>query len=162
LLFGSFWLAISFDDDERNYFLLYFDAEMNRINSVFLTSELQFTTSRSSGPGGQNVNKVNTKVTLRWDVKNSALLSAEEKAVLLQKFSSRLTTEGELLLSAQEKRSQLQNKEEVLQKFDQLLIRAFEKKKKRKATKPSKTAVKNRLDRKKRHSDKKKLRQNPF
>jgi len=146
----------------KSYFLLYFDTSMNRINSGFLASELEFTTSRSSGPGGQNVNKVNSKVTLRWRLRDSTLLSPEEKELLLQKFSSRLTTEGELVISAQEMRSQLQNKEEVLQKLDQLLARAFEKKKKRKATKPSKTSVKNRLDRKKKHSDKKKLRQNRF
>lgn len=135
---------------------------MHSVNSEFLASELVFTTSRSSGPGGQNVNKVNTKVTLRWHVKNSVLLSPDQKELLLQKLSSRLTTDGELLISAQEKRSQLQNKEEVLQKFDQLLTLAFKKKKKRKATKPSKSAVQNRLDRKKKHADKKKLRQNRF
>lgn len=149
-------------NDGSTYFLLYFDVAMNRINSDFLASELEFSTSRSSGPGGQNVNKVNTKVTLRWSVKNSTLLSPEEKELLLQKFSARLTTDGELLISAQEKRSQLQNKEEVLHKLNQLLVKAFAKKKSRKTTKPSKGSVKNRLDRKKKHSEKKKLRQNRF
>lgn len=127
-----------------------------------LGSELEFSASRSSGPGGQNVNKVNTKVTLRWNVKDSALLTPEEKDLLLQKFSTKLTTEGVLLLTAQDKRSQLQNKEEVLLKLENLLRQAFTKKKKRKTTKPSKGSVQNRLDKKKKHSDKKKLRQDRF
>lgn len=132
------------------------------ITSDILSNELEFSTSRSSGPGGQNVNKVNTKVTLRWNVKNSSLLTPEEKEQLLQKLSTRLTTEGELIVSSQDKRSQLQNKEEALSKLDLLLKKAFMKKKKRKATKPSKSSVKSRLDRKKKHSDKKKMRQNRF
>ncbi|MBI1769692.1 MAG: aminoacyl-tRNA hydrolase [Bacteroidetes bacterium] len=132
------------------------------ITSNILSGELEFSTSRSSGPGGQNVNKVNTKVTLRWNVKDSSLLTVEEKDLLLQKLSSRLTTEGVLLLSAQDKRSQLQNKEEALLKLDQLLKKAFAKRKKRKATKPSKSSVQSRLDKKKKHSDKKKSRQSRF
>ena len=125
-----------------------------------LAPELEFATSRSSGPGGQNVNKVNSKVTLRWNVKDSTLLTAEEKELLLQKLSSRLTTDGALLMVAQEKRSQLQNREEALLKLERLLKHAFTKRKKRKATKPSKSAVQSRLNKKKKHSDKKKWRQN--
>jgi ribosome-associated protein len=132
------------------------------ISSELFTSEFEFSASRSSGPGGQNVNKVNTKMTLRWNIKDSALITPEEKELLLQKLSSRLTTEGVLLLTAQEKRSQLQNKEEVLIKLDQLLKQAFFKKKKRKATKPSKSSKQSRLDKKKMHSDKKKQRQSRF
>ena len=116
------------------------------ITSDFLSSELEFSTSRSSGPGEQNVNKVNSKVTLRWNVKDSPSLTPEEKELLLQKLSARLTIEGVLILTSQDKRSQLQNKEEVLIKFDLLLKNAFAKKKKRKATKPSKGSVKSRLD----------------
>jgi ribosome-associated protein len=127
-----------------------------------ISSELEFTTSRSSGPGGQNVNKVNSKVTLRWNIKGSSALTPEEKELLLQKFSSRLTTDGELLLSAQDKRSQLQNKEEVIIKLESLLQKALAKKKKRKPTRPSKGAVQTRLDKKKKHSDKKKNRKSPF
>ncbi len=129
------------------------------LTSALLNSELEFSTSRSSGPGGQNVNKVNSKVTLRWNVNDSALLTPEEKELLVQKLSARLTTDGALLLTAQDQRSQLQNKEAVLHKFDRLLKQAFAKKKKRKATKPSKSSVKNRLDKKKKHSEKKKWRQ---
>ncbi|MBS1509133.1 MAG: aminoacyl-tRNA hydrolase [Bacteroidetes bacterium] len=127
-----------------------------------ISSELEFTTSRSSGPGGQNVNKVNSKVTLRWNVKQSAVLTPEEKELLLQKLSSRLTSDGEILLSAQDKRSQLQNKEEVIVKLENLLQSAQAKKKKRKPTRPSKGAVQSRLDKKKKHSDKKKNRQTRY
>ena len=125
-----------------------------------IANELEFATSRSSGPGGQNVNKVNTKVTLRWNIKNSTQLAPEEKELLLQKLASRLTTDGTLLIVSQDKRSQLQNKEEALLKLENLLKQAFAKKKKRKPSKPSKSSVQNRLDKKKKHSDKKKWRQN--
>ena len=130
------------------------------ITPEFIAGELVFTSSRSSGPGGQNVNKVNSKVTLRWPVKDSVLLTPEEKELIMQKLSNHLTTDGMLLLSAQDKRSQLQNKEEVLLKLADLLKKAFAKKKKRKVTKPSKLSVQARLDKKKKHSDKKKWRQN--
>jgi ribosome-associated protein len=135
-------------------------ASTRTLTPDFLIGELEFSTSRSSGPGGQNVNKVNTKVTLRWNVKDSGLLTPDEKELLLQKLTARLTTDGTLLINAQEKRSQLQNKEETLSKLEQLLKQALTKKKKRKATKPSKSAVQSRLHKKKKHADKKKWRQN--
>jgi ribosome-associated protein len=124
------------------------------------SSELQFSTSRSSGPGGQNVNKVNSKVTLKFNIPSSTILSQEEKEILLRRLATRLTTEGVLILTAQDKRSQLDNKESVLQKFEQVLKKAFEKKKVRKATKPSKKAVKKRLTDKKQHGEKKQWRKN--
>ena len=129
-----------------------------KLNAAVLGNELVFTTSRSSGPGGQNVNKVNSKVTLQFDVNGSAILTQEEKDIITQKLSSRLTRDGILLLTAQDKRSQLQNKESVLEKFDQVLIKAFERKKKRKATKPSKGAIQERIKKKKQLSEKKKWR----
>ncbi|HYG20173.1 MAG TPA: alternative ribosome rescue aminoacyl-tRNA hydrolase ArfB [Ohtaekwangia sp.] len=131
------------------------------INAALLGNELVFTTSRSSGPGGQNVNKVNTKVTLRFHPANSTVLTAEEKDILAGKLAAHLTNEGVLVLTAQDKRSQLQNKEAVIRKFEALVARAFVKKKARKVTKPSKRAVQNRILKKKLHGEKKKWRQKP-
>ena len=129
------------------------------ITYQLLGKEIVFTTSRSSGPGGQNVNKVNTKVTLKFDIVNSQVLTDEEKQILMGKLASRITTEGVLVLTAQDKRSQSQNKEAVIQKLEKLFVKAFEKKKVRKATKPSKGAVENRITGKKQQSEKKKWRQ---
>ena len=124
-----------------------------------LSKELVFITSRSSGPGGQNVNKVNTKVTLKFDVLRSSVLHDDQKELILKKLATRLTKEGILLVSAQDKRSQLQNKEEVLYKLDQLLLKIFTPKKIRKATKPGKAAKNTRIKEKKQHSEKKQWRQ---
>ena len=117
--------------------------------------ELEFQTSRSSGPGGQNVNKVESRVELRFRVAESQLLTDEQKQTLLGKLASKLTLEGELLVVAQEDRSQLRNKETALRKFHDLLAKALHKPKARKATKPSKGAVRKRLETKKKHSEKK-------
>jgi ribosome-associated protein len=128
------------------------------MDTAALNQELTFSTSRSSGPGGQNVNKVNTKVTLKFDVAGSAVLTEEEKQVIADKLASRITTEGILVLVSQDKRSQLENKQAVREKFAKLIAKAFEKKKPRKATKPSKASVKQRIETKKRHAEKKKWR----
>lgn len=127
-----------------------------------LENEAQFTASTSSGPGGQHVNKANTKVTLRFDVTNSTLLSDEEKETIRKKLSSKLTKDGVLILRSQEKRSQLQNKQAVLAKAEKLLTQALIKRKKRKPTKPSKGAVQDRLNKKKQQGEKKKWRQNIY
>lgn len=124
-------------------------------------NELVFSTSRSSGPGGQNVNKVNSKVTLQFDIGKSFVLTSEEKEVLFKKLSTHLTKDCVLILAAQDSRSQFQNKETVIRKFEKLLVRAFVKKKARRATKPSKGSVQNRIKKKKQHAEKKKWRQKP-
>lgn len=132
---------------------------MHRPTVAFLERELMFSTSRASGPGGQNVNKVETKVTLKFDLESSSLLSEEEKTLLREKLKSLVTKDGMVIVSSQEKRSQLQNKEEVMLKFDRLLAKAFEKKKKRKATKPSKSSMQKRMVSKKKNAEKKQWRQ---
>jgi ribosome-associated protein len=126
-----------------------------------LRQELVFTTSRSSGPGGQNVNKVETRVTLRFDVTNSSLLSQDEKALLLQKWSHRLTRDGILILTAQDSRSQSTNRETVIQKLSDLLAMARHIPKARKATKATASARRKRIASKKVHGLKKKWRQKP-
>lgn len=130
-----------------------------RVRSKDVTPELEFTASKSGGPGGQNVNKVNSKITLRFNVNGSQLLSEEEKEKIKEKLFNRITNDGELLISAQSKRTQLQNKEAAIIKFNQLMGKAFSRRKFRKATKPTRSSVKKRLKNKKMHSEKKKLRQ---
>jgi ribosome-associated protein len=132
---------------------------LNKIDIQLIKPELTFSNSRSSGPGGQNVNKVNSKVTLKWDISQSPSLTDELKSHLLKKLASRITTEGVLMIVAQDNRSQIQNKEEVVVKLEKLLIKAFEEKKPRKSTKPSKSSVQNRIEKKKKNSEKKQWRQ---
>lgn len=126
-----------------------------------LRQELVFSTSRSSGPGGQNVNKVETRVTLRFDVTNSQLLSADEKDLVLQKWSHRLTRDGILILTAQDSRSQSTNRETVMQKLSDLLAMARRTPKARKATKATVSSRRKRMASKKVHGLKKKWRQKP-
>jgi ribosome-associated protein len=125
-------------------------------------SELEFSSSRSSGPGGQNVNKVNSKVTGKLDLIRSSAFTAEQKEVLMTKLKSKLTADGVLILSSQEKRSQLDNKKAVIEKFEGLIKKALEKKKPRKPSKPSKSSREKRLNKKKMAGEKKKWRQKPF
>ncbi len=132
-----------------------------KITSADILPELEFNYSKSSGPGGQHVNKVNTKVGLRFDVVNSNLLSADQKSFLIEKLANKLTKDGVLVLAAQVARSQLANKELVVQKLDKLLSSAFIIKKKRKPTKPTKASKERRLDSKKHHAQKKANRQKP-
>ena len=128
------------------------------LSSTDLLPEITFTTSRSSGPGGQNVNKVDSKVTLRFDVVNSALLNETQRKRILNGLSTRITARGVLILSSQAVRSQLDNKKKVLERLDELLKKALVVQKKRKKTRPSKRAVEKRLKQKKITSEKKDLR----
>ena len=117
--------------------------------------EITFQTSRASGPGGQNVNKVESRVELRWHLPDSQVLTDEQKRLILEKLAGQLTAEGLLLLTAQDDRSQLRNKEIVLARFHELLLKSLRRPKPRKATKPSKSAVRKRLEGKKIQGEKK-------
>ena len=131
------------------------------VNVNDILNELLFSASRSSGPGGQNVNKVNTKITLKWDVARSQIINQEQKNFLLKKFSAGLTKDGVLILTAQDNRSQIKNKEKAISKLGKWLEAAFKPKKTRKATKPNKAAQKKRRENKQKHSEKKIWRRKP-
>lgn len=123
--------------------------------------EITFQTSRSSGPGGQNVNKVESRVELRWHLLDSHIISELYKRLLLEKLAGQLTTEGFLLVTAQDDRSQLRNKEIALARFYQLLQKSVRRPKPRRATRPSAGAVRQRLEGKKRQGEKKANRRRP-
>ena len=115
------------------------------VNIPDLSAEFQFLTSRSSGPGGQNVNKVNSKVELRFDIQNSDLLSEDQKNILLVKLASKITSEGILSVVSQRDRSQLSNKEDAIEKLYLLISKALTPVKPRKNTRPTKGSVEKRL-----------------
>jgi ribosome-associated protein len=124
--------------------------------------ELVFYSKRSSGAGGQNVNKVNTKIELRFSVPDSNILSNREKELLISRLAGKLTHKGELIIMAETERSQLRNKEQAIKRFYNLLEWGLRPVKKRIPTKPSKASKRKRLDEKKKHSEKKSRRKDEF
>lgn len=127
-----------------------------------LIQEVTYKAVRSSGAGGQNVNKVSSKVELHFFIEPSEALSEEEKALLLVKLQPRLTKNNELILQSDESRSQHKNKELVTQRFLEILREGLVKPKTRKKSKPSKASKLKRLREKKILSEKKKDRKNPL
>jgi ribosome-associated protein len=126
-----------------------------------IISELSFKAVRSSGAGGQNVNKVSSKVVLTFDLKNSQALTEEEKLRLETKLSSRLTTDFVLILNCDEDRSQLKNKEIVIKRFLEIIKNGLIVPKERKPTKIPKSVIRKRIKDKKNISEVKKNRRKP-
>ena len=123
------------------------------MTNIDFSSEIQFQTTRSGGKGGQNVNKVETAVIGSWPVDVSSLLSGEQKAIIKEKLSNRITSDGFLQVKSQVHRTQLANKEEVIEKINQLIADALKKKKIRIPTKVSKAAKEKRLEFKKKQAE---------
>lgn len=114
--------------------------------------------SRAGGPGGQNVNKLNTKAQVRWNVFLTKALSMDQKIILVSKLANRINNAGELLVESSEERTQLNNKNKALERLNFLVSEALIIPKKRRATKPTRASKIKRLESKNKHSRLKKMR----
>jgi len=123
--------------------------------------ELAFRYSRSSGPGGQNVNKVATKVTLLFAVADSATLSEHQKAVIAERLANRIAKDGVLHLSSERHRTRSANQRDALERFAQLLAAALAPRKRRRATGVPEASKRRRLEAKRQHAERKRLRSRP-
>jgi ribosome-associated protein len=131
------------------------------VNREKIVNELTFKAVRSSGAGGQNVNKVSSKVVLGFNLPSSSWLNEEEKALIETRLASRLTDEGVLILQCDEDRSQLRNKDIVIKRFFTVIDAALKVDKIRKPTKIPRSVIKRRIEGKRRLSDKKQNRRRP-
>ena len=132
------------------------------MNKEIIQTEIQYKAVRSSGAGGQNVNKVATKVQIQFFVEQSNGLTADEKAILTTKLANRITKDGFIMVECSETRSQLKNKELCTQRLFLLLENALKKDKKRIATKIPKSVIKKRLEDKQKNAEKKENRKFRF
>lgn len=131
------------------------------LNTQNLIKELNFKATRSSGAGGQHVNKVSSKIELTFDIKATQELSEEQKELLSKNLATRLTKEGILRLFSDDSRSQHKNKEIAIKRFLELIQQGLTIPKVRKASKPSKTSIRKKREHKQNLSSKKTLRKKP-
>jgi ribosome-associated protein len=124
-------------------------------------AEFRLTFARSSGPGGQNVNKVNSKVTLHWPVRSSPSIPEDVRERFVAKYRKRINSDGELVIHSQRYRDQGKNVTDCLEKLRELLLEVAQPPKRRIATRPSRAAKQRRVDEKKSRGQKKDLRKKP-
>jgi ribosome-associated protein len=122
-------------------------------------SELEFRTSRSSGAGGQHVNKTSSRVEISWNILRSIALTDEQRELLMKRLGSRVSEEGAVRVVASDTRSQLRNRQAAEQRLGDLIAKSLIVQKKRKPTRKPRAANEARLTDKKKHSDKKRIRQ---
>ncbi|PKL45379.1 MAG: aminoacyl-tRNA hydrolase [Planctomycetes bacterium HGW-Planctomycetes-1] len=122
---------------------------MAGIRITIPANEVLFRASRSSGPGGQNVNKLNTKISAEVDIKNCGFLTNEQKTIILKKLAGRLTKDSRLLVESQQFRSQKANRDFAVEKLERIIEASLKRPKKRRPTRPTKTSVEKRLKSKK-------------
>jgi ribosome-associated protein len=135
---------------------------INVLKERGIEEEFQYKASRSSGAGGQNVNKLSTKVELRFNISESKILSEEEKIILNEKLSTKLTQDGYIIVVCQDERTQLRNKEKCKEKIYKIISKALVTQKKRIQTRPTDESKKKRIQTKRILSEKKDLRKKPF
>lgn len=126
-----------------------------KINKAQILQEIEFKTSRSSGKGGQHVNKTESRVSIFFNLPKSLVFNEEQKEILLPKLKNRLDSEGIIQIDVEATRSQLKNKELAIKRLIELLEENLKVNRKRKATKPTKAAIQKRLKYKKHNSEKK-------
>ena len=131
------------------------------MNTENLIKELSFKGVRSSGAGGQHVNKVSSKIELSFNIQKSIILSKNEKDLLVKNLANRLSKKGVLILFCDESRSQHRNKEIAIKRFLKIIATGVIRPKKRKATKPNKASLKKQVENKRKHALKKSLRKRP-
>jgi ribosome-associated protein len=135
---------------------------MQKLLRKKILSEIRAQTSRSSGKGGQHVNKTETKVELFWNIEESSGVTSQQKKRLFEKLKNKINADSELHITCEETRSQVKNREIAEKKLWDTIQRALKKSKRRIKTKPTKASQKKRVDDKKKKGQIKKLRKNPL